>query len=249
MNPSIQNKIAYNGDSSFKYITKKTHRVRLEKAKAFMQKYINSLGVQNTIKLLDTGCGDGSITQSFIDLHTNIELHGIDIADQSLKKAAQAGIHTKCCDVTEKFPFKDETFDIVFSGEIIEHIADPRTYILEINRILKSNGLLVITTPNLGGLNDRLRFLFGRTPRHTNALSADHYLHIRPFTYHGLREILEKGGFKIQQFASNKIRFNPFSSPDIDSYFLSNILPGLGAALIVSAIKVRDENEIELKKI
>jgi len=57
-----------------------------------------------------------------------------------------------------KLPFKDGSFDIIFSGDMYEHLPRDNSVLLEWRRVLKPGGLLVIATPNL----DRLTFRFGR---------------------------------------------------------------------------------------
>lgn len=45
-------------------------------------------------------------------------------------------------------PFKDESFDYVVSFQVIEHIADDRTFIKEVHRVLRKGGKFIVTTPN-----------------------------------------------------------------------------------------------------
>lgn len=47
-----------------------------------------------------------------------------------------------------KLPFADESFDLLFTSEVIEHILQPDAMLAEINRVLKPSGYLVISTPN-----------------------------------------------------------------------------------------------------
>ncbi|MBS3175939.1 class I SAM-dependent methyltransferase [Candidatus Woesearchaeota archaeon] len=49
--------------------------------------------------------------------------------------------------ITNKIPFQNEQFDYVTMVAVIEHLKNPKEVIDEINRILKPNGLLIITTP------------------------------------------------------------------------------------------------------
>jgi ubiquinone/menaquinone biosynthesis C-methylase UbiE len=47
-----------------------------------------------------------------------------------------------------EIPFADETFDVVFADNVMEHLDDPRTVFGEINRVLKPGGALLFKTPN-----------------------------------------------------------------------------------------------------
>ncbi|MBI3032862.1 methyltransferase domain-containing protein [Candidatus Woesearchaeota archaeon] len=50
--------------------------------------------------------------------------------------------------VHEKFPFKDNTFDTVVAGEILEHLENPFAFLRECKRVVKKGGRVIITTPN-----------------------------------------------------------------------------------------------------
>lgn len=66
---------------------------------------------------------------------------------------------------SDTFPYPDAAFDTVLCGELIEHLAsDPMHMMSEINRILKSGGHLVLTTPNLGSLRAISAILQGYHP-------------------------------------------------------------------------------------
>lgn len=233
----------YNKANSYdSYIFKKTHVVRINKSIDIVRQYLGAN--KDRKKILDVGCGDGQISVKFKEL--GLEVYGIDIASSQVKEAKKRGVVAIEGDFQNGLPYDNKSFDIVFCGEVVEHLVDVRFLITEINRILVAGGLLVLTTPNLAGFNDRVRFIFGINPRHCSPLSKDHSLHIRPFTLGSLRTVLEKGGFNVTKFCSNKIRVSPFEKHEYDSYFLANYFPGFGAALIIGAIKEADVDSIEL---
>ncbi|MFC1790374.1 class I SAM-dependent methyltransferase [Patescibacteria group bacterium] len=245
-NSLAKNKAKYDQAGAFDYLKRRTHRVRIDKSLRLIKKYKECQEGQK-LKALDIGCGDGQVAIRIKEI--GYEIFGLDIAQDQVEVAKKNGVKAVVGDAEKKFPFKDSFFDVVFCGEIIEHLVDARPFILEINRILKKDGLLVLTTPNLTGLNDRVRMLFGYHPRHASPLSKNHYLHIRPFTYSSLKELLEKGGFQVNCLLSSKVRLSPFVSFDFDSYWLANIFPNLGAALIVEAYKKRQVSKIKLMDI
>jgi SAM-dependent methyltransferase len=57
---------------------------------------------------------------------------------------------------SENLEFENDSFDVVTSFQVIEHVFDPESMAREMLRVLKPNGILVITTPNLSGLGRRL---------------------------------------------------------------------------------------------
>src|SRR5262249_22547649 len=103
---------------------------------------------------------------------------------------------------TEDFPYPDASFDIVMFCEIIEHLAvNPVRAPSEIPRVLRPDGIVVITTPNILSLQRLEGYLLGQSEmvdRYAPALGygARHNREYRPYE---LRELLEQTGFVIEE--------------------------------------------------
>lgn len=97
-------------------------------------------GISGNLLLLDIGTGNGGIAHH---LGENFNVISVDIEDQRL---VHDGYSFLVCN--EKLPFMNEQFDIVISNHIIEHVSDHRAHLFEIARVLKSNGLVYLATPN-----------------------------------------------------------------------------------------------------
>ena len=101
--------------------------------------------------LLDNGCGTGNflkMAEPFISLGV-----GIDASIPSLRMAIK-----KNQDIQKfrffygnvlKMPFKDNSFEIIISSEVIEHVSDPADYAKELFRVLKPGGFLTLSTPSV----------------------------------------------------------------------------------------------------
>ncbi|MEM3829693.1 MAG: class I SAM-dependent methyltransferase, partial [Conexivisphaerales archaeon] len=73
-------------------------------------------------KILDVGCGDGSLLKPFCK---DYECYGVDISEAKLKLARSRGIRTFCVNLeVDKLPFPNEYFDLVVCSETIEHLYD-----------------------------------------------------------------------------------------------------------------------------
>lgn len=112
-------------------------------------------------------------------------------------------------DMTRAVPFEDASFDYVVSIEGIEHISDPFAFLGEVRRILKSDGRLILTTPNVGCLESRGHFLFsgfhtmedGPIPLDTPNIFFEH---INPLTLSQLWFACERQGLHIEQLLTSR---------------------------------------------
>src|SRR4029450_9844007 len=86
-------------------------------------------------------------------------------------------------------PFRDAVFDALFAGELIEHLADPRSGLAEFQRVLKPGGILILTTPN------RLR-LANVVDGSERPYSPDH---LSELSYDELQRMLPEQGFAVEQ--------------------------------------------------
>ncbi|MEE8373614.1 MAG: class I SAM-dependent methyltransferase [Dehalococcoidia bacterium] len=170
-------------------------------------------------RLLDIGCGDGTFTVMLGEAAKAQELFGMDIAAEAVASARTRGIQAIQLDVDEdRFPYDDTHFDIVYSGEVIEHLFNPDRLLREIHRVLKPDGVGLISTPNLAGWPSRLALLLGYQP-FPMAVSPEHesagkliargnegqWGHIRVFTTRAFRELLDIHGFRVRHLIGCRV--------------------------------------------
>lgn len=101
-----------------------------------------------------------------------------------------------------RFPVEERFYDLVLCCEVIEHLErDPMFLIAEINRILKDNGLLFVSTPNSISAENVFKILHGYAPQFYMQYSSDGSLYRHNFEYapHQLEEMLQAGGFRIER--------------------------------------------------
>jgi 2-polyprenyl-3-methyl-5-hydroxy-6-metoxy-1,4-benzoquinol methylase len=96
--------------------------------------------------VLDTGCGTGRGSQRLSDGGATVVALdiGINLVRHTRERCACEPIEASVLN----FPFANNTFDVVFSTEVIEHIPAPRDAVLEMYRVLKPGGHLALSTPN-----------------------------------------------------------------------------------------------------
>lgn len=96
------------------------------------------------MKILDLGCGTGTY---FFDLRNkNNEVFGIDFSSTAINAAKDKGYVELVQGSITELPYPENYFDFIFCTEVLEHVLDYKKGIEEINRVLKPNGRLLLTT-------------------------------------------------------------------------------------------------------
>ncbi len=131
-------------------------------------------------KVLDLGCRDGTLTRHFVKKN---RVTGADIDSEALKFAKKAyKIETRQVDLNSVLPFKNEEFDVVVMGEVLEHLPYWDITLSEVKRILKPKGKLVGSIPLAYHIQDRVRVLRGKNllisgdPTHVKFLSYEDFI-------------------------------------------------------------------------
>jgi SAM-dependent methyltransferase len=136
---------------------------------------------------LDVGCGEGDFTALLAD--AGAHAIGADIASGAIRRARtkHPGIDFRLAPIDGPLPLEDNSFELVWASEVIEHIADTARWLSEVRRVLRPGGRLLLTTPSHG----RLRLALGGIERFSEPL-GDH-LHL--YSRRSLTEVLEEFGF------------------------------------------------------
>ena len=178
-------------------------------------------------KVLDVGCAGGPYANLICKEN---EVYGVDECPIRLlldeDNALSKGYTLLCIRDGLQLPFADSFFDIVLCTEVLEHTLETRAFVKELYRVLKTNGKLIISVPNLVSLSNRIGILFGKglqfnlfwfkdrcfykltpwpmgIPEFKYDFGGIRYpeqpLHIRFFTFESLREFLKQMGFKVEK--------------------------------------------------
>lgn len=202
-------------------------------------KVLKILIKHNIKRFLDTGCGDIFLSKNILENCDIEEYHGIDISDSGVLEAQQMRIKAIKLNVDQEYlPYKDNYFDFIFAGELIEHLFDPDHLLLEVYRVLKEEGYFMLTTPNLASWHNRIALLLGYQPHYSEVstkysvgklMTTDKYDvsgHLRLFTLRALKELLYLYNFKIIKIIGHGTEMF------IDKY-ISNHFPAFATGLIV----------------
>lgn len=158
-----------------------------------MQCFIDFMKDKKSCRILDIGCQGGDLCH---DLSQNgHEAYGVDVVEKLIAQARSrySQCYFECADCEKGLPFANNFFDIIWAGDIIEHIHFTDIFVNEMNRILKIGGFFVVSTP----MHNRLKNLIISLcyfEKHYNP----EFPHLRFYTLNSLKNVLEKRGFKIE---------------------------------------------------
>jgi 2-polyprenyl-3-methyl-5-hydroxy-6-metoxy-1,4-benzoquinol methylase len=138
-------------------------------------------------RVLDVGVGEGVFAALLV--RSGATVVGIDVADEPLARARRLHpeLDLRLVDGEGAWDLADASFDVVWAGEVIEHVADTARWLSEVRRVLAPGGRLLLSTPSHG----RLRLLAGGIERFSAPL-GDH-LHL--YSARSLRGLLAEFGF------------------------------------------------------
>ena len=194
-------------------------------------------------KLLDVGCGNGETLKKMGYLGWNAI--GIDFDTNSVKIAQSRGLDARHGDL-EQQDFRLGQFDAIIMSHVIEHLPDPIKTMAHCFELLKSGGIMVITTPNISGYTGRI---YKQNARH---LEPPRHLHL--FQIQSLRKLAQQAGFNkievttsIRHFRgmwmeSCKLKHNRLSTTQKIISLLLSVVFGLALKL-----KIGEGDELVLK--
>lgn len=132
---------------------------------------INLLKNKNIKNILDVGCG----AKTYKKLFDGIDYKGIDVKVSGRKEKEKSpdeyfdGVN---------IPEDDNKYSLILCTEVLEHCVEPEKLLMEIKRVAKSNGYILITVPFIWGLHEEP-------------------YDFRRYTYHGIKNLIEKTGLEV----------------------------------------------------
>ena len=151
------------------------------------------------LKILDIGIGDGVYEGIiFNKVKNKCDFYVVDISKEQIKRSSKYLVEGLVVDLdSQKLPYKSKMFDIVIVSELLEHVFFPEKVIREAKRVLRKDGILIITYPNLGAIQIRITIaLKGYNPMINYSNNKEHIRFFRDSDIDnivGLRKIYSKG--------------------------------------------------------
>jgi 2-polyprenyl-3-methyl-5-hydroxy-6-metoxy-1,4-benzoquinol methylase len=173
------------------------------------------------VRVLDVGCGEAQLTHELSQ--AGLRVVGVDVAEEPLRRARARypDLDLRVIPAYGEWPLPDAAFDLVWAGEVIEHVTDTLGFISELRRVLRSGGTLALTTPvhtRLSLLAIALSPARGSFDAHFDPLGD----HVRFYSRRSLLRLLSESGFH-----------------DVDVRARGGLLPGARRLLLASARRSR----------
>jgi SAM-dependent methyltransferase len=142
-------------------------------------------------RVLDLGAGDGTFAAEL--RAAGCEVIAVEVADEALRRARARvpDLDARRVEEGAPLPLDEDAVDVVWAGEVLEHVADVVGLLAEVRRVLRWGGTLLVTTPYHGRVSVAALALRGGFDEHADP-RADH---LRFFTPRTLRAVLGDAGF------------------------------------------------------
>jgi 2-polyprenyl-3-methyl-5-hydroxy-6-metoxy-1,4-benzoquinol methylase len=150
------------------------------------------------LRVLDVGCGSGLNSQAMAALGHRVS--GVDLSEAAIERYRSQGFEGRAADIEEGLGYPDDSFDIVFCAEVIEHMTSPEILASEMKRVLKPGGRLILTTPNSAFWLYRVLGVLGYTVG-----ELQHPKHFQYFSRRSLLKLLEQAGLKREETAGRNM--------------------------------------------
>jgi len=154
-------------------------------------------------RFLEVGCAGGAFLNAARKL--GFEVQGVELSEDACRFARETfGLQVFAGELADAH-FPDCSFDVVFMGDVIEHLPDPVTVLLEINRVLDRKGLLVMALPSqTNTLFTRTGFFLYGLAGGSATVSLPPY-HLFEYRPRSLRFVLRSCDFEVSRLVQDII--------------------------------------------
>jgi SAM-dependent methyltransferase len=152
--------------------------------------------------VLDIGCSTGYYG-AYIKQHKNSTVYGVEVSsDKEEASKLLDGVYSFDLDGVWPKEIYEREYDVIFLGDVIEHLKDPSTVLKKISKLLSKDGKIYISTPNVAHLSVRLELLGGNFEYEKMGILDN--THLKYFTFNSLTSLVKKSGYDIIRIDSSE---------------------------------------------
>lgn len=206
--------------------------------------------------ILDVGCGDGFVASIILSNRSGKFDVGIDMSEDEIRYAKKSGSYKKAMvGNVHNLPFRESSFETVFSNSVIEHIPNLNLALSEMARVLKKDGQFIITVPTpyltkyLWGYNFLVSYNLMNLAKLYGKFFNSLFKHYNLYTHKQWEKLLRKHSLKLVDYhyyhTKEMVQVHEFLAYLAVPYGISKILfkhwivfPTLRKVLIVPWLKI-----------
>jgi SAM-dependent methyltransferase len=102
--------------------------------------------VPSGARVLDYGCGNAAYLADYH--HDGVRISGADASENAVRRCVKHHLDVRLVDPHDRIPFEDHAFQVVYSMQVLEHLADPVAFFREVARVLTPKGMVYLSVPN-----------------------------------------------------------------------------------------------------
>lgn len=184
---------------------------------SYRTRILDCLERDSSASVLDVGCDDGAWTEQ-VRRKLGVPpgaVHAIEIVGERAELARRRGFDVRTHDLDERWPFADDSFDVVHANQVIEHVNRLDHFVAELRRVLVPDGIAVVCTENLASWHNVAALAIGYQPFSLTNVSKvgpignpfalhageppanESWQHTHVLTLAGLRDIFLAHGFNV----------------------------------------------------
>jgi SAM-dependent methyltransferase len=164
--------------------------------------------------LLDVGCWDGLNTVAYGEACHARQLYGVEVCEDQARVAESRSIQVGRCNLEHpRLPWAAASMDVVVCNQVLEHLKNIFAVMDEIVRVLKPEGIFVVSVPNLGSLHSRVMLLLGVQPSMIRVFGP----HVRSFTHGEFKHFLTATG-RLEIVEVIGVGFYPFPATAVGNW-------------------------------
>jgi methionine biosynthesis protein MetW len=150
--------------------------------------------VPENVRVLDVGCGAGSLTKLISDRRTK-RIIGVEPDVRRSEQARQRGLNVVTGLLDADFFGKNGKFDVLIFADVLEHLPNPQEVLVTARQGLTAGGSVIVSVPNVAHWSVRLNLLRGRFNYESCGIMDA--THLRWFTKVSLLQCLAAAGFSV----------------------------------------------------
>ena len=155
--------------------------------------------------VLDIGCGTGVLGEELKKQGCKVD--GVEYSEESADIAKTKIDEVFICNIETELPKTNKKYDVIIFADVLEHLRNPEEVLKNFLSLLKKEGSVIISFPNIANWSIRIKLLFGRFNYTKTGILDETHLHF--YTIRSARKMIASTELKVEKIdiTPNFVRF------------------------------------------